>query len=308
LFDTQDNAGTNDNEFIPGGIRGWTLNRLNDKLLKISKVILNAGDHEPPGLVGLCEIETRYVLERLLNNTPLKSFGYKIIHKDSPDPRGIDVALLYREKFFSPLKYDYFRVADQDDPAWSTREILYFSCVTINRDTLHLFINHWPSRSTGVLETIDKRELAAGVLIREIRRLQHKHHNPVIVAIGDFNDQPYDRSLSKILKAGMFSGTAEPESLYNLSYDWLKLPFGTHKFQSQWSDFDQVIVSGSLLDKKSKIYCTPGNARIYNPRFLLQNDRTYGGIRPFRTYSGYKYTGGFSDHLPVYLDLLLNQN
>ncbi len=305
LFDVKDDPGTDDREFLPGGIRGWSSRRMNDKMIKLSKVILSAGNPEPPGIVGLCEVENRFVLDYLLRNTPLSQKKYRIIHKDSPDARGIEVALLYSESQIRPVKYDYFPVTDPKIPGWTTREILYFSCVLNGIDTLHLFINHWPSRSAGILETAEKRALAAKTLARQIESLQKRFYHPLILIMGDFNDQPSDNSLLKVLGAGKYNGNPEAKALYNLSSGWVDLPFGTHKFQSQWSVFDQVIVSGAFLSQERNIYCRPANARIYNPDFLFQNDKTYGGKKPFRTYSGYKYAGGFSDHLPVYLDIQL---
>jgi len=303
LFDTRDDPGTNDSEYLPGGMRGWSSRRMHEKLLKIAKVILSAGYPEPPEVVGLCEIENRYVLDRLLIYTPLGAAGYKIIHKESPDGRGIDVALLYREKAIYPLKYEYYRVSDEKDPVWTTRDILYFSCIPRGIDTLHLFFNHWPSRSSGILESTSKRQLAAKTLSDKVTELKHRVHDPKIIIMGDFNDQPEDASLSSFLKAGKIHGRINPEALYNLSYGWAGNSFGTHKFQSQWSLFDQVIVSGTLLSRSSVFFCYPEDAKIHHPEFLQQYDKTYGGIKPFRAYSGYKYAGGFSDHFPVFLDV-----
>jgi hypothetical protein len=304
LYDTRDDPNKNDEEFLPGGLRGWSGNRMNEKILRISKVILSAGNPEPPGIIGMCEIENRYVLERLINDTPLKSFGYKIVHKESPDSRGIDVVLIYRDKFFHPLTYEYLKVTDPHDTSWSTREILHFSCISKGGDTLHVFFNHWPSRSAGVLETSSKRALAAEVLSGKIKELQKKFRDPKIIVMGDFNDQPADESIRKVLGALSYNGIKEGNSLYDLSAGWSDLPAGTHKYQSQWSVFDQVIVSGAVLNNNSGIGCSPANAGIFHPQFLLQNDKSFGGVKPFRTFSGYKYIGGFSDHLPVYLDLL----
>lgn len=305
LFDIRDDQEKSDEEYLPGGIRGWTYRRMNEKILKISKVILYAGNPEPPALIGLCEVENRFLLEKLIKDTPLNSFGYRIIHKESPDGRGIDVALLYMEKEVSPVQYQYLQVRDEKNKGWTTREILYFSAKVGNGDTIHFFFNHWPSRSGGLLETADKRSLAAKILRNKILDLQAKFKNPLIIVMGDFNDQPSDESLYKILGAGKPGDIILDKSLYNLSFGWTGLSYGTHKFQSEWSVFDQVIVSGSVLNHSFNVFCTKEDAGILKPSFLIQNDKTYGGIKPFRTYSGYKYIGGFSDHFPVFLDIRL---
>lgn len=302
LFDPRDDVETRDEEFTPQGERHWTWERLENKLSKISKSIAAAGKWEPPAIIGLCETENLFVLEQLVSQPTLKKAGYRIIHKESPDKRGIDVAMLYREKFFSPFRYEFLPVSDSRDSAFSTREILYCAGITAG-DTLHLFFNHWPSRSGGILETERKRQIAAQVLKQKADEISISQANPKIVILGDFNDGPGDKSICNILGATAPCPSVKGGQLYNLSALWVNQNSGTLKFQQQWSVFDQIIVSGILLDSSRHISCRPSDAKIFDAGFLLESDSRYGGLKPSRTYSGFVYSGGFSDHLPVYLEL-----
>lgn len=310
LFDLKNNPETNDDEFTPNGDRRWTYKRFNQKIQNISKVILSSSGWIPPEIVALCEIENRFVLERLISETPLKSFPYKIIHKESPDFRGIDVAILYNEIEFYPLEYKYFPIRLENDSVLNSREILYVSGIVKNTDTLHIFANHWPSRYSGLLESQSLRNLAANILRNEIEILQKKHGKPNIVIVGDFNDQPSDESISLYLGAREFSEhnlNFNENQIYNLSFSWMNQELGTLKYQSQWSVFDQIMVSGNLLKTENKLFTRPEWAKIVQLPFLVEKDERYGGIKTNRTYIGFRYNGGFSDHLPVLLKLQINR-
>lgn len=302
LFDTKDNPQTDDDNFTPDGEMRWTSKRLSEKLLNISKVILSASGWDVPDIIVLAEIENRDVLERLIDQNPLKSVPYKIIHKESPDRRGIDVGLIYNSARFFPLEYNYYPLLVNNKPL-STREILYVSGVLNGKDTLHIFGNHWPSRYSGFLETKSLRKAAATLLRAKVDELNRKYRSPKIVILGDFNDSPEDESTSKILKAGKVEQPIDENQLHNLFFDLKRIDQGTLKYQSQWFIFDQVIVSGSLLLARTGIYTKPENAGILALPFLLEEDRKFGGQKPFRTYYGFTHNGGFSDHLPVLLKL-----
>ncbi|HKL32184.1 MAG TPA: endonuclease/exonuclease/phosphatase family protein [Tangfeifania sp.] len=303
LFDTQDDSATIDEEFTPGGDRRWTNSKLNEKLLNISKVILNSSGWEPPQVIGLCEIENRFVLEKLLTDTPLKRYPYKIIHKESPDERGIDVALIYNEDVFYPLFYRYHPLLHERGAVEKTREILYVSGILNETDTLHFFVNHWPSRYGGLLETQSLRNLAAQTLRNLYDTLQVNHSNPKVILMGDFNDQPQDESIARFLKTKDVEEKFGHADIVNLSEKWTSEEIGTIKYQSQWSVFDQVMVSGSLLLDDSGFTTSSQLAQIVKLPFLLEKDERYGGIKTNRTFIGYRYNGGFSDHLPVLLRL-----
>jgi len=302
LFDVRDDPDKTDDEFTPSGSRRWSRKRFNQKILNISKVILNAGQYEPPAVVALAEIENRYVLEKLLTGTPLNSFDYKIIHKESPDERGIDVALLYREKLFYPLHYKYIPVISADSMVVKTREILYVSGIAGNSDTIHIFVNHWPSRYSGILESRPLRICAAEILREHVEELYENFINPKIVITGDFNDRSTDRSLSECLRGLTSFDDINSDCLYNLSASWGK-ESGTIKYRGEWFVFDQIIVSGTLLSGGDGLHTEPDYAKILNLPFLLKKDSRYGGVKTNRTYNGFSYEGGFSDHLPVIIKL-----
>jgi hypothetical protein len=303
LFDTNDNPAFSDEEFTPEGIRRWTYNRFRRKILHLSKVIMNSRGWNPPDIIGLCEIENRHVLEALLMNTPLNSYPYNIIHKDSPDSRGIDVALLYNRDVFYPLEYQCYPLKNADDSVINTREILYVKGIIGRSDTLHIFINHWPSRYSGLLESRPGRILAAKTLRSRVEKLFDEYSDPAILILGDFNDQPGDISVSQFLGAAGITDHPVPESLYNMSYCWSEEGFGTIKYRGKWFVFDQIIVSGSVLGRGRAINTEPEFAGIVKLPFLFERDERYGGKKLMRTYTGYKYNGGFSDHLPVLLKL-----
>jgi len=298
LFDIKDDPLTADDEFTPGGDRHWTIKRFNEKINNLSKVILSANGWNPPGMIGLCEVENRYVLEKLCNETPLKNYPYKIIHKDSPDDRGIDVAFLYNEEVFYPLNYKYYPLVTNDGDTIKSREILLVSGILNGTDTLHLYINHWPSRYSGFLETRAKRIRAAQQLNRLIAEKLKENRGAKIVVMGDFNDGPTDESVANYLIETQ-QQTKALLPMVNLSANVQ----GTLKYQSQWFTFDQFIVSGSLLNSKNRLTIVAGKAVAVRLPFLLEQDERYGGLKPYRSFVGYSYNGGFSDHLPVLLKL-----
>lgn len=307
FFDWFDDPCTRDDEFMPAGQMHWTERRFRVKLNNMYKVIVAAGEWEPPEIVSFAEVENRYVLSQLVSETPLLKYHYEIVHHDSPDQRGIDVALIYRSDRMYKISDRIFRIdyADPDIPG--TRDILY--CVfKINRkDTIHVFVNHWPSRSGGQLSSEKNRFYVAAVLKSKTDSLFRLNHKQKIVILGDFNDQPDNKSLKEILEAKLLEDTPESEQLYNLSSCPSKrTSCGTHKYQGNWSILDQVIVSGDLLHQNG-IYLLPDAYKIFDPPFLLEPDDRYLGSKPYRTYSGYKYHGGFSDHLPVYIDIIFSR-
>jgi hypothetical protein len=302
LFDVYDDPSKNDDEFLPKGARKWDNRRFYKKLNNIYRVIISMGEWHPPGIVGLCEVENRFVLNQLLSKTPLNRFDYRIIHFESPDFRGIDVALIYRPIHFMPDTFFIIPVSFPFDPGSTTRDILYVKGRLVNEDTLHLFVNHWPSRYGGYLETKPKRESAAGILRHKVDSLLRLESVCNIIIMGDFNDNPVDKSLSEILGAGPFVN--HQSELVNLIFHFTRdSRKGTLKFRENWDIFDQFIVTGSMLTGSGKTMIDPPEAVIFEAGFLTEPDQRWGGIRPLRTYNGYSYQGGYSDHLPVYINL-----
>lgn len=308
LFDIKDDSLTNDEEYLPTGLRYWTYRKLEKKLNHLYKTIIAVGAWQPPGIIGLCEVENRYVLQRLVEETPIQRLHYQIIHQDSPDKRGIDVALLYRKSDFDPIYYEFIPIHFPDNPSKATRDILYAKGVLLQADTVHLFINHWPSRWGGQQVSAPSRNYVADVLRHKVDSLFITNSQANIIIMGDLNDTPEDPSLRSHL--GAKSHVLEPANtqLYNMmgtkDKDGIS---GTHKYQGQWHIFDQIIISGALLKENNKLQIPDRNAHIFKADFLLQEDHTYMGRKPFRTYTGYQYQGGFSDHLPIYMDITVDR-
>ena len=305
LFDTINDPEKNDDEFTPQGAKFWNAYRYKDKLSNLSKVIIGAGGWELPQIVALSEIENRKVVEDLIYRTPLSKSDYRIIHKESPDARGIDVALMYRKKFFTPISENFIPVKYPSNiGSGTTRDILYVKGRTNQNDTLHVFVNHWPSRWGGQKETEQKRMFVAGLVKHATDSIFKTDKNANIVIVGDLNDYPTDKSLMEVLKTQTEYDKISSDKLYNLSYYLQEIKKqGTHKYHGQWGILDQIIVSGALLDTANTIHTTIDDAHIYNPDFMLVPDEGYTGKQVFRTYVGYKYQGGYSDHLPTYVDL-----
>ena len=302
FFDSKDDTLSSDENYTPEGELHWTFNRFEQKKQNISKVIMAAGGWFLPDILVFCEIENRYVIDKLLTDTPLKKTPFKVIHKDSPDHRGIDVAMIYNSESFYPLDYKYYLLEYKTEKV-ATRELLYVSGVVNGTDTLHIFGNHWPSRYSGVLETQELRVAAASLLKGKVDELFRLFADPKIIILGDFNENPSDDAITSVLEAETPGETIENERLYNLSAVWEKPNQGTLKYQSQWYVFDQIMVSGALLLPGRNIQTKASDARIVTLPFLLEDDKKFGGKKPFRTYNGFNYQGGFSDHLPILLKL-----
>ena len=301
FFDTVDDPTTNDNEFTPAGSMRWTVGRYIEKRDNIFRVIAHVGEWDPPAIIGLVEIENRGVLNDLIQKTPLMKYPYRIVHKDSPDQRGIDVALLYRDDYLKCIAQQFIRVRFPDNRK-RTRDILYATLRTLNGDTLHVFVNHWPSRVGGQRQSEYGRILAASLVRNKVDSIFSRHPLANIIITGDMNDGPLDKSLQSELKALTDTAQAKPSALFNLSAYKMKESTGTIKYQGKWSVFDQIIVSGGLL--RGTLRTDVDRCQIFRADYLFEPDNRYQGVKPFRTYVGLKYNKGYSDHLPVFLDVL----
>jgi len=305
FFDTADDPTINDNAFLPEGSMRWTQKRYFEKRNNIYRVITHVGGWDPPAIVALCEVENRGVLEDLIRNTPLAKYPYNIVHQDSPDLRGIDCALLYRSDYLTSVAQQFIRVRFPDNRR-RTRDIVYAALRTNQGDTLHVFVNHWPSRSGGQRQSEPGRMLAATLLREKVDSIFSRNPMAKIVVTGDMNDNPTDKSLTAGLQALNDTALAKPSALFNLSFYKMKEPVGTIKYQGKWSVFDQMIVSGGLLRGETRTDAE--RHRIFKAPYLFEPDTRYQGVKPFRTYSGPRYLGGYSDHLPVYLDIIIASN
>jgi endonuclease/exonuclease/phosphatase family metal-dependent hydrolase len=307
LFDPFKDSLTNDGEFTSQGTRYWTWNRMTQKLNNIYRVVTAVGEWDLPAIVGFCEVENSFVMYQLINKTPLSKFDYKLVHKESPDSRGIDVALIYRPDRFMLEEKRFFRVVNPDDPDRKTRDVLYARGILGKLDTLHVFVNHWPSKFGGELASEPGR-IAAGRLVREkVDSIRIFSPDARIIIMGDFNDGPNSAPITEALKAVPPTPPYSPKGLYNLHHKFEGQGIGTIKFQGAWEVIDMMIVSKSLLDKSHPIYLNPDGGMIFQADFLIEPDVNFFGIKPFRTYIGFKYHGGFSDHFPIFVDIYPNR-
>lgn len=303
LFDPENDSLKNDEAFTPDGDHHWTMPRYREKLNKTYKVMAAVGGWEPPALVGFCEAENRKVVYELVSTTPLARYNYQVMHEESGDARGIDVALVYRPDKFKPFAHQALRLSFNGETTSSTRDILLVGGTVYGGDTLFVLVNHWPSKFGGAKETEPRRRVAALKCRTVCDSLMRQYPNAGIVLMGDFNDEPHEPSLTEGLQALPYADTASYAGLYNLMLRFTD--GGTHKFQKTWSIIDQFIVNGRLLDGGKRLHVRPADARIFGADFLLEPDEAHLGTKPNRTYVGMKYQGGFSDHLPIYLDIWL---
>jgi predicted extracellular nuclease len=313
FFDTRDDPLTSDDEYTPMGEKHWSRKKFNEKRNGLAKAILLLSGGELPSLIGVAEAENRYVLRQLTEATALSPAGYGIIHKDSPDSRGIDVALLYRKERFSPLKTDFINVR-LPDTSMRTRLILYTKGVLDKLDTIHVFVNHWPSKYGSGVFSDSRREAAAGSLKSYCDSLILINPRANILLMGDFNDSP-ERSaasaftgftnLAENLQRRIQRGKNYKDSDGIIPgkgsrYETVK---GSIRFMGEWELIDHFLVSSNLLDPLEPIYCVPESMEIFSHAWLLENDRQYLGFMPRRTFKGPRYNGGLSDHLPIIMTI-----
>jgi exonuclease III len=300
LFDIYDDSLKDDNDFTPGGVLHWNYSRYKKKINSLYQVITAAGEWSPPAVVALCEVENRKVLEDLISNTYLSKYGYRIIHEESSDQRGIDVCLIYRKECAEVLNFRYLIPDQMQKEDFRTRSVLYARLLVCD-DTLHLIVNHWPSRRGGALAGKDMRMMIAG-MVKEVCDsvgTSGSGHAKIIIC-GDFNSAP-DGVEMKVL-----TGRERPGMLlFNLSERMAENGRGTYRYKGIWEMIDQIIVSETLLNCKSGLFTGEDCFQVFSPEFLLERDPVYAGFSPFPTYRGYRYHGGFSDHLPVLTDLLV---
>ena len=302
LFDIVDDSLTQDESFTPEGDHHWNRFKYEEKLDHISKTVVAVGGWENVEVVGLCEVENRDVLEDLVHKTVLEPAKYEIIHRNSPDNRGIDVAMLYRPDKMKLDTAQFINVFLGEDQR-PTREVLCATFTTPNEAKIHVFVNHWPSRYGGQLESDPKRKAAAASVRVVVDSLLQENPLANIVLMGDFNDYPDNESVHDVLRARSDSTFTTPNHLYNLM-STISNNRGTHKYQGTWGSLDQIIISRAVFKGTNKVQKldTP---LIFAAPFLLEEETKYPGEKPFRTYGALKYLGGYSDHLPVFIDLQL---
>jgi hypothetical protein len=303
FFDTNDDTLRKDNDFLPQGSMRWTPTRYRDKINAIYKVLAAAGEWDSPAIVGFCEIEKKSVLQDLIAETYLQKYNYGIVHEESDDLRGIDVCLIYRKDIVKLLSYRYYKPSGLPDMKSKTRSVLY-SKLLIYDDTIHLFLNHWPSRRGGTLAEESLRNGISGMVRGETDSilLSVNGHAKIILG-GDFNCTPSDNEILALTAKSQNDTGVYNGALVNLSEVSANKGKGTYRYMGAWEMIDQVIVSDWLLKCSGGLYSNESLFRVFKPDFLLKQDPVYPGFTPFSTYRGFRYQGGFSDHLPVILDM-----
>lgn len=305
LFDTINTPGVNDEQFTPENDRPWNTERYDHKLNQLTRVI-RAMDtvNGYPVVIGLSEIENEYVLIDLANHDSIKDAKYSYLHKNSPDERGIDVAMLYQTEFYQPLETQFINV-NLPDSGNKTRDILYSKGILAGADTVHLIFNHWVSRWGGQEKTEPLRIFIAEMLKQITDSIMVANPNSAIILAGDLNDNPTDKSVSHFLGAIKPEIPVKEKKLYNLSLSKFENGEGSLYYRS-WDMFDQIIVSSSMLKEESNIHLLSNDQQIVKYDWMLYKPDK-GEPRPSRTAAKYYY-GGFSDHLPVMINISVRKN
>lgn len=293
LFDLSNNQHTNDNDFLPNSAKKWTAKRYNNKLRKLGFAISNIGRRETgkhPAIVGLAEVENAKVIEDLLNSKHLSNYHYDYVHYESPDERGIDVALIYDKTAFEVIHSETFTVhlTDEDGFLDYTRDILLVSG-QLDGEHINVIVNHWSSRREGIEESEYKRLASSEKAADIITHLKEENEDAKIIIIGDFNDEPHNNSIIRLV---------ENYNLYNPFETLRSYNRGTVSRFKQWSLFDQIFFTTNFFESSDDDF-EYYNANIFDEDFLKQFRGKFKGS-PFRTYVGKTYKGGYSDHFPVY--------
>ncbi len=307
LFDTINNPSKADDEFTPGSEKHWNTERYNKKIKDLSKVIRAIDKVNLPDIIALIEVENRNVIQDLADDKYLKKADYGIVHEESPDARGIDLALMYKKARFKYLDHKKIAVNFDFEPETKTRDILYVKGKMSNNEILHIFVNHWSSRREGMEKTEPKRLHAAKLLKNEVDNILAKDKNAKIIIVGDFNDEPQNKSLKTVLDAGN-SKINNDKRLYNLLYSRYLSGEGTYNYRGNWNMLDNIIVSSALLNGNKGYVVESDSANILSEKWMLYYNKKYDYSTPSRTYGGPNYYGGISDHLPVYIKLIIASN
>jgi predicted extracellular nuclease len=296
LFDTADDPAIKDEEFTPTGRKAWTEERLQDKVEKLAKVLSSLSE-QLPDVVGLCEVENRDVVQMLRDADALAAKDYQIVHKDSPDGRGIDVALIYDANKITVDHQSYIQSKLPIGDRPNTRLVLYARGVK-NNDTLHFFVNHWPSRYGGQEKSEPNRLTVAYNVKNTLDSIRKASPDARIVLMGDFNDYPNNKSINEIIGAGIKSEMP----FYNMMWETHKAGKGSYNYKGEWGCLDQFIVSQGTVNASSGFSVKPDAGQIIKHDWMMYVNKE-GVAYPNRTYGGPQYYGGYSDHLPILMKM-----
>jgi endonuclease/exonuclease/phosphatase family metal-dependent hydrolase len=306
FYDTQDDPEISDEEYLPSSAKHYTPELYQDKVTHLAKVIGDMGkDISPDGiaLLGVAEVENKHVLEDLVQHPTLARQHYSIVHYNSPDKRGVDVGLLYNPKYFKVLSSRpiELKLINDDGSRRYTRDVLYVAGV-FDGDTIHVLVNHWPSRVGGEKASQPGRAAAAMISKTIVDSLMAINPFTKVVIMGDLNDDPVSPSVTEVLQAKGKKDKVKAGGLYNTMYDFYKAGIGTLAHDDAWSLFDQIIISYGWLHPHGKQYQFY-KARVFNENYLIQTSGSFKGY-PLRTFVGDTYMGGYSDHFPTYVSFV----
>jgi len=312
LFDTIHAEGKVDEEFTPSSKKNWNTEKYFHKLSQLAKVIDSIGGQQLPDMIGLEEVENTAVLKDLVEQKSIRKAHYQIIHYESPDFRGIDNALLYNPDVFTPIYQEAIPIIMPDSIAsinnhkLTSRDILYVKGLVYGRDTLHIFVNHWTSMYYGEKETIPHRIYCASVLKQHIDSIMKSNVHANIILGGDLNEDVFGPAVVGIINPDTNYNEPQANRVYNMShYLFTQKGQGTYNYKGVWGILDHIMVSGTLLRGENGIYTSKEQAHIFNSQMVMNkyNNRYGKGVRPNRSYAGNNYYAGYSDHLPIYLQL-----
>lgn len=301
LFDLKDDPTKLDEDFTPGGKQEWTNERYQTKLDRIHEVTAGM---EYPAVLGLCEVENATVLNDLSEFKGMKEHKYRFVHFESPDRRGIDVALMYQKKRFKVKNSSYLRIdfpdaIVPDEPGYTSRDILIVEGKLNKKNKVIVMVAHFPSRYGGVAKSEPKRLHVARFLRKKVNELKAQRPDAQIIIMGDFNDEPTNKSIARTLQTYPLPSKSDPLNLYNCFSDLDKAGEGSYNYKGDWNMLDQILLSGHFFQPNNRLRFQ--SAHIFKGDFLFYEDKKYGK-RPSRTYGGPRYFGGYSDHLPVYIE------
>ena len=302
LFDTIDHPDFADEEFTPAGAKQWDYDRYEKKLEDIARVIMSVPEKELPALIGFAEVENQAVLEDLSQQRGLRREDYRAVVIDTDDPRGIDCGLIFREDLFKYKSHRMLPVEDLSGNDYPLRGILHVEGTGPDGGLLHIYIHHWKSRRGGVRETENLRVYAGIAMRRELDRLLSTSSETRVIMMGDFNDEPTNKSIFDVLHAANKRKNIAINDTYNLFYDIHNLDLGgSYNYRGTWQMYDQIIISYSLLNQSDGLTTTFDGGKILKEEWMLYHDERNNVKVPNRTYGGDNYYGGISDHFPLYV-------
>jgi len=306
LYDTIDNPMVDDNEFTPAGPKKYNGEIYFDKLQKLSTVVSEMGaDKTPdgPAILGVAEIENDTVLADLVRHPLIAKRNYKIVHYDSRDARGVDVGLLYNPKYFNVEASNklFVQLPSGAKDAYFTRDVLWVKG-QLDGETIHVYVNHWPSRRGGEKRSEPGRMAAAKVCREHMDSILKTEPDAKFVVMGDLNDDPLNKSITEVIGAKPDIEQVKNKDMYNPWTELYNKGIGTLAYQDAWGLFDQILISGTWLSHDQSGFFFKSRF-IFNKPYLVENMGRYKGY-PMRTWDGNIYRGGYSDHFPTYIVLL----